>query len=58
MSSVDAAILCGDKIVQIPLSNGEFHEIHGEQCEAHEEHLMSALSREASVASVLVVRDF
>lgn len=58
MSRVDASILCSDKVVRIPLSNGVVLEVQGEQSEMNERHLMSAKNKEVRIEDVPVVRDF
>ncbi|GJY63507.1 putative reverse transcriptase domain-containing protein, partial [Tanacetum coccineum] len=58
LSKLRAKIVCFEKIVQIPLSNGEILEVHGERPEGNLKQLKTMKVNEPKLEDIPVVRDF
>ncbi|GJV89308.1 putative reverse transcriptase domain-containing protein [Tanacetum coccineum] len=58
LSKLKAKIVCYEKIVQIPISNGETLEVHGELPEKTQKHLKSIKIDELKLEDIPVVQDF
>ncbi|GJU82933.1 hypothetical protein Tco_1285298 [Tanacetum coccineum] len=58
LSKLRAKIVCYEKIVQIPLSNGSILEVHGERPEGNLKQLKTMKVNEPKLEDILVVRDF
>ncbi|GJV24478.1 putative reverse transcriptase domain-containing protein [Tanacetum coccineum] len=58
LSKLRAKILCYEKIVQIPLSNGDNLEVHGERPEGNLKQLKTMKVNEPKLKDILVVREF
>ncbi|GJS47585.1 putative reverse transcriptase domain-containing protein [Tanacetum coccineum] len=58
LSKVRAKIVCYEKIVQIPLSNGDILEVHGERPEGNLKQLKTMKVNEPKLKDIPVVREF
>ncbi|GJT40105.1 putative nucleotidyltransferase, ribonuclease H [Tanacetum coccineum] len=58
LSKHKAAIICHEKVVRIPLRNGEVLRVIGERPDEMMRHLMSAKANEQKLEEIVVVRDF
>ncbi|GJR10876.1 putative reverse transcriptase domain-containing protein [Tanacetum coccineum] len=58
LSKLRAKIVCFEKIVQIPLSNGENLEVHGERPEGNLKQLKTMKVNEPKLEDIPVVREF
>ncbi|GJT18998.1 putative reverse transcriptase domain-containing protein [Tanacetum coccineum] len=58
LSKLRAKIVCYEKIVQIPLSNGSILEVHGERPEGNLKQLKTMKVNEPKLEDIPVVRDF
>ncbi|GJR73928.1 hypothetical protein Tco_0086293 [Tanacetum coccineum] len=58
LSKHKAAIICHEKVVRIPLRNGEVLRVIGERPDERMRHLMSAKASEQKLEEIVVVRDF
>ncbi|GKA53848.1 putative reverse transcriptase domain-containing protein [Tanacetum coccineum] len=58
LSKHKAAIICHEKVVRIPLRNGEVLRVIGERPDERMRHLMSANASEQKLEEIVVVRDF
>ncbi|GJU99931.1 putative reverse transcriptase domain-containing protein [Tanacetum coccineum] len=58
LSKLRAKIVCFDKIVQIPLSNGEILEVHGEHAEGNLKQLKTMKVNEPKLKDIPVIHDF
>ncbi|GJT51624.1 hypothetical protein Tco_0977781 [Tanacetum coccineum] len=58
LSKLRAKIVCYEKIVQIPLSNGDILEVHGERPEGNLKQLKTMKVNEPKLKDILVVREF
>ncbi|GJX74963.1 putative reverse transcriptase domain-containing protein [Tanacetum coccineum] len=58
LSKLRAKIVCFEKIVQIPLSNGENLEVHGERPEGNLKQLKTMKVNEPKLKDIPVVREF
>nr|GEY46989.1 putative reverse transcriptase domain-containing protein [Tanacetum cinerariifolium] len=58
LSMLRAKIVCFEKIVQIPLSNGDILEVHGERHEGNLKQLMTMKVNESKLKDIPVVREF
>ncbi|GJZ60076.1 putative reverse transcriptase domain-containing protein [Tanacetum coccineum] len=58
LSKLRAKIVCYEKIVQIPLSNGDILEVHGERPEGNLKQLKTMKVNEPKLEDIPVVREF
>nr|GEU99292.1 reverse transcriptase domain-containing protein [Tanacetum cinerariifolium] len=58
LSKLRAKIVCFEKIVQIPLSNGDILEVHGELPEVNLKQLKTTKVNESKLEDIPVVREF
>ncbi|GJU90395.1 putative reverse transcriptase domain-containing protein [Tanacetum coccineum] len=58
LSKLRAKIVCYEKIVQIPLSNGDILEVHGERPEGNLKQLKTMKVNELKLEDIPVVREF
>ncbi|GKB26654.1 putative reverse transcriptase domain-containing protein [Tanacetum coccineum] len=58
LSKHKAEIICHEKVVRIPLRNGETLRVVGEKLEEKVRHLRSAKSKEQKKENIVMVRDF
>ena len=58
LTEFKAEIVCREKIVWIPLPNGEILNVHGERPEENSRHLMSTKMDERRLEDIPIVRDF
>ncbi|GJS20756.1 hypothetical protein Tco_0449388 [Tanacetum coccineum] len=58
LSKLRAKIVCYEKIVQIPLSNGDILEVHGERPEGNLKQLKTMKVNEPKLKDISVVREF
>ncbi|GJT49305.1 putative reverse transcriptase domain-containing protein [Tanacetum coccineum] len=58
LSKHKAAIICHEKVVRIPLQNGEVLRVIRERPDKRMRHLMSAKASEQKLEEIVVVRDF
>nr|GEZ39913.1 hypothetical protein [Tanacetum cinerariifolium] len=58
LSNLRAKIVCFEKIVQIPLSNGDILEVHGERPEGNLKQLKTMKVNESKLKDIPVVRKF
>ncbi|GJU27559.1 putative reverse transcriptase domain-containing protein [Tanacetum coccineum] len=58
LSKHKAVIICHEKVVRIPLRNGEVLRVIGERPDERMRHLMSAKANEQKLEEIAVVRDF
>nr|GEY47371.1 hypothetical protein [Tanacetum cinerariifolium] len=58
LSKLRAKIVCFEKIVQIPLSNGDILEVHGERPEGNLKQLKTMKVNESKLKDIPVVREF
>nr|GEV72673.1 hypothetical protein [Tanacetum cinerariifolium] len=58
LSKLRAKIVCYEKIVQIPLSNGDILEVHGERLEGNLKQLKTMKVNEPKLKDILVVHEF
>ncbi|GKC92026.1 hypothetical protein Tco_1157468 [Tanacetum coccineum] len=58
LSNLRAKIVCFEKIVQIPLSNGEILEVYGERPKGNLKQLKTMKVYEPKLEDILVVREF
>ncbi|GJW86616.1 hypothetical protein Tco_0161956, partial [Tanacetum coccineum] len=58
ISKHKAAIICHEKVVRIPLRNGEVLRVIGERPDEMMRHLMSAKANEQKLEEIVMVRDF
>ena len=58
LTEFKAEIVCHEKIVRIPLPNGEILTVRGERHEENSRHLMSTKTDERRLEDIPIVRDF
>ncbi|GKE09198.1 putative reverse transcriptase domain-containing protein [Tanacetum coccineum] len=58
LSKLRAKIVCYEKIVQIPLSNGHILEVHGERPEGNQKQLKTMKVNEPKLEDIPIIRDF
>ncbi|GJU57777.1 putative reverse transcriptase domain-containing protein [Tanacetum coccineum] len=58
LSNYKAEIICHEKVVRIPLSNGKVHRVLGERPEEKARFLMGAKAGDKKQEEIVVVRDF
>jgi hypothetical protein len=58
LTEFKAEIVCHEKIVRIPLPNGEILKVRGERHEENSRHLMSTKTDERRLEDIPIVRDF
>ncbi|GJY32167.1 putative reverse transcriptase domain-containing protein [Tanacetum coccineum] len=58
LSNHKAEIICQEKVVRIPLQDGQVLRVIGERSEEKMRHLMSAKAKEQKQEEIVVVRDF
>ncbi|GJR93506.1 putative reverse transcriptase domain-containing protein [Tanacetum coccineum] len=58
LSKLRAKIVCYEKVVQIPLSNGDILEVHGERPEGNLKQLKTMKVNEPNLKDIPVVREF
>nr|GEX75046.1 hypothetical protein [Tanacetum cinerariifolium] len=58
LSKLRAKIVCFEKIIQIPLSNGDILKVHGERPEGNRKQLKTMKVNESKLEDIPVVREF